>query len=142
MKNFVKAMNKHGMDFECLGEKFLELSDATLKYGIFIGPQILKIINDYPFKHPLKETKKSAWLAFEGFCLNFLGNVKAENYMERAEILLNAYQTMGCNNSLKIHFLRSHMEFSPPNLGAVSDESRERFRQNISTLGKSYAGKS
>jgi len=62
--------------------------------------------------------------------------------MERAAGLLNAYQTMGCNNSLKIHSLRSNMDFSPPNLGAVSDENRESFRQDISALGKSYAGKS
>jgi hypothetical protein len=62
--------------------------------------------------------------------------------MKRVADLLNAYQTMGCNNSLKIHSLRSHLEFSPPNLGAVSDEHGERFRQDISALGKSYAGKS
>jgi hypothetical protein len=62
--------------------------------------------------------------------------------MERAAGLLNAYQTMGCNNSLKIHSLRFHMDFSPPNLGAVSDENREGFRQNISALGNSDAGKS
>ena len=48
MKNFVKAMKKHDMDFECLGEKFPKLSDATLIDGIFIGPQIPEIINDDP----------------------------------------------------------------------------------------------
>jgi len=35
--------------------------------------------------------------------LNFLGNIKAENYKEPTEDLLNAYQIMGCNISLKIH---------------------------------------
>jgi len=37
-------------------------------------------------------------------CLNFLGNVKAENYMELVADLLNAYQTMGRNMSFQIHF--------------------------------------
>jgi hypothetical protein len=40
MKNLVKAMNKHGKDFEYLREKFSKLSDGKLKDSIFIGPQI------------------------------------------------------------------------------------------------------
>jgi hypothetical protein len=36
-------------------------------------------------------------------CLNFLGNIKAENKKELAEDLLNAYWIMECNISLKIH---------------------------------------
>ena len=43
---------------------------------------------------------------------------------------------MGCNMSLKIHFLRSHLDFFPPNLSAVSDERGERFHQDISTTEK------
>jgi hypothetical protein len=78
------------------------------------------------------ETEKSAWLTFKAVCLNFLGNVKAENY----EDLLNAYQTVGCNKSLKIHFLLSHLDIFPPNLGAVSDEHGERIHQDISTMEK------
>jgi hypothetical protein len=50
------------------------------------------------------ENEKSAWLKFKVVSLNFLGNVKAENYKELVEDLLNAYQTMGCNTSLNIHF--------------------------------------
>ena len=45
MKNFVKAMNKHGKGFEHLREKFPKLGDAKLNEGIFIGPQIREIIN-------------------------------------------------------------------------------------------------
>jgi len=125
-----------------LGEKFPKISDAKLKDGIFIGPQIPEIINDDPLEHLLKESNKSAWLTFKVVSLNFLGNVKAENCMELVGDLLNAYQAMGCNNSLRIHSLRSHLDFSPPKLGAVSDEHGERFRQGISALGKSYTEKS
>jgi len=62
--------------------------------------------------------------------------------MELAEDLLNAWQTMGYNMSLKIHFLHSHLHFFPPNLGAVSDKHGERFHQATSTMDKRYAGKS
>jgi hypothetical protein len=47
---------------------------------------------------------------------------------------------MGCNISLKIHFLDSHLDVFPDNIGAVNDEHGERFHQNISALGKSYLG--
>jgi len=33
--------------------------------------------------------------------------------------------------SLKIHFLKSHLDFFPENLGEVRDEHGERFRQDI-----------
>jgi len=42
--------------------------------------------------------------------------------------------------SLKIHFLDSHLDFFPDNLGAVSDEHGERFHQDISALEKGYQG--
>jgi len=48
---------------------------------------------------------------------------------------------MGCNTSLKIHFLHSRLDFFLLNLGGVSDEHGERFHQAISTTDKRYAGK-
>ena len=43
--------------------------------------------------------------------------------------------------SLKIHFLESHLDFFPENLGEVSDEHDERFHQDISAKEKRYQGK-
>jgi hypothetical protein len=43
--------------------------------------------------------------------------------------------------SLKVHFLDSHLEFFPENLGAVSVEHGERFHQDISNMEKRYQGK-
>ena len=39
--------------------------------------------------------------------------------------LLNCYSAMGCRMSLKMHFLDSHVDFFPGNLGTVSDEHGE-----------------
>jgi hypothetical protein len=102
MTNFVKTMNKHGEAFEYLRDKFPKLSDAKLKVGIFIGLQMCGIINDDVFVHLLTEAEKCEWLMFRAVCLNFLGNVKSENHKKLVEDLLNAYQTVGCNMSLKI----------------------------------------
>ncbi len=42
--------------------------------------------------------------------------------------------------SLKIHFLHSHLDFFPVNLGAESDEQGERFHQDMLTLENRYQG--
>jgi len=48
---------------------------------------------------------------------------------------------MGCNMSMKIHFLESHLDFFLENLGEVSDEHGERFHQDILTMEKRYQSK-
>jgi len=40
MKNFVKAMNREGEGFRYLRQMFPRISDANIKEGIFVGPQI------------------------------------------------------------------------------------------------------
>ncbi|UYV79822.1 hypothetical protein LAZ67_18000797 [Cordylochernes scorpioides] len=70
-----------------------------------------------------------------------LGSVKVENYRDIVNDLLLSYKALGCNMSLKIHFLHSHLDFFPDNLGAVSDEHGERFHQAISSMEKRYQGK-
>jgi hypothetical protein len=75
-------MNKQGKGFECLREKFPKFSDAKLKEGIFIGPQIRDIIK-YDVSEPLlTETEKFPWLTFRAVCLNFLRNVNVDNHKE------------------------------------------------------------
>lgn len=42
--------------------------------------------------------------------------------------------------SLKIHFLDSHLDFFPENLGDVSDEHGERFHQQLKEMERRYHG--
>jgi hypothetical protein len=65
----------------------------------------------------------------------------AENYHEIVNDLLTAYRAMGCNMSLKVHFLGSHLDFFPENLGTISDEHGERFHQDICNMEKRYQSK-
>ena len=46
---------------------------------------------------------------------------------------------MGCNMSLKIQFLESHLDFFPENLGEVSNEHGERFHQDIMTTEERFS---
>ncbi|KAJ8703707.1 hypothetical protein PYW08_016961 [Mythimna loreyi] len=41
--------------------------------------------------------------------------------------MLAAYEAQGCKMSLKVHFLHSHIDYFPENLGAYSEEQGERF---------------
>jgi len=49
MKNFVKAMNQEEASFTYLQEMLPRLSEATLKEGIYTGPQIRDLIKDEYF---------------------------------------------------------------------------------------------
>jgi hypothetical protein len=44
---------------------------------------------------------------------------------------MDSVEQLGCNMSLKMHFLFSHLDFFPLNCGAVSDEHGNRFHQDI-----------
>jgi hypothetical protein len=43
--------------------------------------------------------------------------------------------------SIKVYFLHSHLDFFRSNLGAVSEESGERFHQDILVMEKRYQGR-
>jgi hypothetical protein len=113
MKNFVKAMDKNGAGFMYMKHKFPRLSDATIKDGIFAGPQIRELIKDEQFEEQLNEVGKAAWQAFKNVTKSLLGNHKAENHHKIVSDLLTAYKAMGCNMSRKVHFLDSHLRFLP-----------------------------
>jgi len=140
MKNFVKTMDRTGSAFNCLTEKFPGLSEAKIKEGVFVGPQIRKLFRDDMFNNLLQGEEEKAWDAFRLVSTNFLGNSKAENYKELIEDM-SLYHKLGCNMSLKIHMLHSHLDFFPDNCSMVSDEHGERFHQEIATMEKGYQGK-
>ncbi|KAI4905822.1 hypothetical protein NFI96_009216 [Prochilodus magdalenae] len=120
---------------------FPRISDAKIKEGIFVGPQIRHVMSDKQFEELLVGQEKIAWKAFKDVVDNFLGNYRAPNYVEVVDKLLRAYQKMKCNMSLKIHFLHSHLDFFPVNLGAVSDE-HDKFTVLVPRLALAEKGSS
>ena len=95
------------------------------------GGYIYRNPNQQQFDEDLNETERNAWLSFKRICKYFLGNHKAANYQDLVLDLLTSYKAMGCNMSLKIHFLESHLNFLPENLGEVNDKHGERFHQTL-----------
>ena len=141
MKQFVKALDKEGQCFKYLRDSFPKLSDEKVKGGIFDGPDIRKMVRDTQFKDTMTDVERRAWNGFINVIKNFLGNRKAENYAQIVGEMLDAYKDLKCNMSIKVHFLFSHLDEFPENLGAYSDEQGERFHQDIKTMEKRYQGR-
>ena len=72
-----------------------------------------------------------AWMAFTNVIRDFLANKQTDNYKELVAELLSSFQDWECNMSIKVRFLKSHLDSFPENLGSVSDEQEERFHQDI-----------
>ena len=83
------------------------MSEAKLKEGMFVRPEIRKHLSDPLFPDSMSPTEKGTWKAFADVVHNFLGNRKSPNYKELVERMLTAYEAQGCNMSLKVHFLHS-----------------------------------
>jgi hypothetical protein len=52
------------------------LSEAILKEGIFVGPDIRKLMIDEDFLLMMTEVEREAWIAFKSFVTKFLENNK------------------------------------------------------------------
>mgnify|MGYP004581398979 CR=1 FL=1 len=163
-KQFLKKLNVEGEPFKYLKQvAFPKLSDENLKLvpykcvfvtigrqiislfsnsGILIGPQIRQLIRDEEFSNKLSNVERRAWNSFISLCKNFLGNNKSPDYVAVVAEFLKAYEEMDCNMSIKIHFLHSHLEFFPENLGKLSDEQGERFHKELWEIEKRFQGKS
>jgi len=131
-------MNQDEVAFTYLWEKFPRLSEAKLKEGVFIGPQIRDHIKDEYFDTLLQGDEKAAWDSFKFVVKGFLGNSKLWWACKQlsAELPENRLQHITKNT---LPSLAS--DFFPENCGAVSDEHGERFHQHISSMEKRYQGK-
>lgn len=64
-------MDKKGGGFLYLKEKFPKISNAKIKEGIFVGPQIRKLMKDNSFEQKLNDPKESAWECFVNIVKTF-----------------------------------------------------------------------
>lgn len=141
IKQLVKALKKRDSEaFQYLFVKFPKLSEAKIKEGIFDGPQVRELIKDLEFPNRMLEDERKAWQSFVDVCTKFLGNNKDPNYKEIVSDLVVNYKAVQCLMSLKLHFLDSHLDKFPENLGDYSEEQGERFHQDIKEMERRYQG--
>lgn len=55
--------------------------------------------------------------------------------------MVENYKTLGCLMNLKLHFLDSHIDYFPENLGDFSEEQGERFHQDLKAMEFRYQGR-
>ena len=89
---------------------FPSISDAKMEEGVFIGQDIRKLMQNDQFEYALTKTENHAWLSFK----------------------------LRCHKSIKLHFLHSHLDVFPDNMGAMSDGHGESFHRQISTMESRY----
>jgi hypothetical protein len=89
----------------------------------------------------LSDKEKAAWKSFQKFSIGFLGNFKVANFREFVQDLMDSYEQLGCNMSLKMHFLFSHLDLFLLKCGGVSDEHGESFHQGILVTEHRYKEK-
>ncbi|GFW66373.1 uncharacterized protein TNCV_3433351 [Trichonephila clavipes] len=80
-------------------------------------------------KKTVDEKEKEVWNSFREVVEKFLGSAKDCNYRNIIERTSKVFQIQGCNTSLKVHFLLSHVKYFLENLGNVSEEQGERFHK-------------
>ena len=112
-----------------------------MKGGIFDGPQVCQLIRDLEFEKLMTNLELEAWKAIVLVVKNVLSNNRASNHEELITNMLYAFKNLECNMSIKMHYLFSHMDWFPENLGAMSDEQRERFHQDIKEMETRYQGR-
>ena len=134
-------MNKDDDCFQYICKSFPSPSNEKLKAGIFDGPKILQLMRDQKFCDSMGEMELAVWLSFIEVAKNFLGNYRAENYKEIVNNILGNFRILGISMSIKVHFLHSHRDPFPKNLGNVSDEQGQRFHQDIKTMDERHQGR-
>jgi len=87
--------------------------------------QTRKMLRDDSFIKHMNDTEKAAWNNFERTVENFLCNKKSENYKEIVAKMVENFRALGCNMNFKLHFLDSHINYFPMNLGTYSEEQGE-----------------
>jgi len=138
LKQFVKALDCSSDAYMHLCELFPKLSPAKVKAGIFVGPQIKKLMADPEFSKTLTPKERAAWESFISVVQGFLGNDRADDYAERVENLVRCFGNMGCRMSFKLHVLNAHLDDFKENLGKYSEEQGERFHQDIRAFEERY----
>ena len=90
---------------------FPRLSDAKIKGGIFVGPQISTMLKSESMEAKINDIEKEACQPLRGVVNGFLGNKRNQNYQKLIKKLIKSYQNTGCRMSVKLHFLCFHLDF-------------------------------
>ncbi|XP_076369603.1 uncharacterized protein LOC143256354 isoform X2 [Tachypleus tridentatus] len=115
----------------CMVDSSKHQAGKNASAGVFVGPQIKKILECTEFPKNLSRKEKKPWGSFVTVVRGFLGNCKAENVVELVEALVKNYSIMGCRMSLKVHILDAHLDKFKEDMGAYSEEKGSSWKCHV-----------
>lgn len=68
-------------------------------------------MSDKDFELLMDKTELAAWRAFRGVCNGLMGKHKVDESKVVVDELIKCYKDLGCNISLQLHFLHTHLSF-------------------------------
>ncbi|GBM92804.1 hypothetical protein AVEN_182696-1 [Araneus ventricosus] len=89
MKQFVKDLPKDGECFKYFCDQFPGLSEAKLKEGVFVGPDIRKMMKDENFETKMETNERKAC---ESFKLGAVSEEKGERFHQDIKEMERRYQ--------------------------------------------------
>ena len=99
----------------------------------------MDLIKDTSFDDALNPAELYAWLSLKYVIVNFLR--RSSQYRKVVDELMENFHQIGEYMPVKMHFLRSHLDYFSENFGDCSEEQGEWFHQDISDLEKRYQGR-
>ena len=103
-KQFVKALKPTSRAFHHFRQMFPTISEAKVKGGIFVGPQIRRMLASEELDEQIFDLDRNARQAFRMIVEGFLGNHLKDDYAIVVLNLIESYEKLGCRISLKLHF--------------------------------------
>lgn len=84
------------------------------------------------------ELASRGWQAIQDVIDGLLGKKRKANYKTSVQKMLDSFQGLGVNMSLKIHCLHHHLDYFAAQLSTESDEHCERYHQVAMPFEKRY----
>ena len=119
---------------------FPSISEVKVNGGIFVRPQIRKMLASKELEEQMSDLEINAWQDFKMILERFFGNHRRDDYATVVPNLIQSYERLGCRRSLKLLFFHSRLDIFRDNLGNVSEEHGERFHQDIQVMERRYQG--
>lgn len=113
------------------------ISHAKAKYGTNFEPnriqgkQVNLLLKDDEFTNILTPNGKNVWLAFGKVVTGFLGRKRHPSFQLFVKRLIKLLSENDIKMTLKIHFLRDHLDKFPDSCSDYSDEAGERIHKDV-----------
>lgn len=109
--------------------------------GVLNRPDIRRMLKDEQFGESLNEAEATAWDNLKAVINDVLGGKRVDDWRILVNNMLDSFEAIGVNMSLKVHFMHYHQDHFAGQSPAESDEHGERFHQISAQLEHWHSGK-